>query len=596
MANFPASGISAIHRIYSFYSLKIIYLRCFQRLGDDTAHHPEQEEIAVERESMEFDVVIVGAGPAGLSAACRIMQLAQEREQEVTVCVVEKGSEVGAHILSGAVLEPRALNELFPKWKELGAPVDTLVKGDRFFFYLSQKSAVKLPNFMIPKPTHNEGNYIVSMGNVCRWLAEQAEGLGVEVYPGFAAAEILYREDGRVKGIATGDVGVGANGEHKDSYMPGMELHAKYTLFAEGCRGHLGKQLIEQFSLDAGKDPQHYGIGIKEIWEIPADKHEEGLVIHGLGWPLRESNSGGGAFMYHAPNNEVYIGLIADLNYSNPHMSPFDEFQRWKHHSETEKYLQGGTRLAYGARAITKGGLNSLPKMHFPGGLLIGCDAGTLNGVKIKGNHTAMKSGMLAAESVVDALVLGDSAPAELDSFAGKVESSWLYEELYTTRNFTGFMHRFGILIGSAMVWIDQNIFGGKLPFTLNDSKPDYAALKPAAECKKIDYPKPDNTISFDRLSSVFLSNTNHEEDQPCHLTLIDPDVPLAKNLPLYDEPAQRYCPAGVYEIVEDSEGQKFQINAQNCVHCKTCDIKDPSQNIVWVTPEGFGGPNYPNM
>ncbi len=545
---------------------------------------------------MEFDVVIVGAGPSGLSAACRIMQLAQEKGQEITVCVVEKGSEVGAHILSGAVLEPRALNELFPNWKELGAPVKTAVSGDRFFFYLSQTSAVKLPNFLIPKPTHNDGNYIVSMGNVCRWLAEQAEGMGVEVYPGFAAAEILYHEDGRVKGIATGDMGVSASGEHKDSYMPGMELHAKYTIFAEGCRGHLGKQLIEKFALAEGKDPQHYGIGIKEIWEIPPDKHEEGLVIHGLGWPLSESNSGGGAFMYHAENNQVYIGLIADLNYSNPHMSPFEEFQRWKHHSETVKYLEGGTRIVYGARAITKGGFNSLPRMHFPGGLLIGCDAGTLNSVKIKGNHTAMKSGMLAAEAVVEALAQGDAAPADLDTFANKMEASWLHQELYSTRNFSGFMHKFGILIGSAMVWIDQNIFGGKLPFTLNDSKPDYAALKPAAECKKLTYPKPDNTISFDRLSSVFLSNTNHEEDQPCHLTLLDPNVPIGKNLPMYDEPAQRYCPAGVYEVVEDDAGQRFQINAQNCVHCKTCDIKDPAQNITWVTPEGFGGPNYPNM
>ncbi|MBK6739962.1 MAG: electron transfer flavoprotein-ubiquinone oxidoreductase [Haliea sp.] len=550
----------------------------------------------MERESMEFDVVIVGAGPAGLSAACRIMQLAQEKGQEITVCVVEKGSEVGAHILSGAVLEPRALNELFPNWKELDAPVKTQVKGDTFFFYLNQTRAIKLPNFMIPKPTHNEGNYIVSMGNVCRWLAQQAEGLGVEIYPGFAAAEILYHEDGRVKGIATGDMGVGAGGEHKDSYMPGMELHAKYTLFAEGCRGHLGKQLIARFSLAAGKDPQHYGIGIKEVWEIPAEKHEEGLVIHGLGWPLSESNSGGGAFMYHAENNQLYIGLIADLNYSNPHMSPFEEFQRWKHHAESAKYLEGGTRLVYGARAITKGGFNSLPKMHFPGGLLLGCDAGTLNSVKIKGNHTAMKSGMLAAEAVVEALALGESAPADLASYATKFQTSWLRDELHSTRNFSGFMHKFGILLGSAMVWIDQNIFGGKLPFTLHDSKPDYAALKPAAVSKKISYPKPDNAISFDRLSSVFLSNTNHEEDQPCHLTLKDASIPIGRNLPMWDEPAQRYCPAGVYEVVDDEAGKRFQINAQNCVHCKTCDIKDPSQNIVWVTPEGFGGPNYPNM
>ena len=549
----------------------------------------------MERESMEFDVVIVGAGPSGLSAACRIMQLAQEKEQEITVCVVEKGSEVGAHILSGAVLEPRAMNELFPNWAELGAPMGSKVTEDTFFFYTGSESAIKLPGFAIPKPTHNDGNYITSMGNVCRWLAEQAEGLGVEVYAGFSAAEILYHEDGSVKGIATGEMGVSAEGEQKDSYVPSMELHAKYTLFAEGCRGHLGKQLIEKFGLNEGKDPQHYGIGIKEIWEIPADQHQEGLVVHGIGWPLSESNSSGGAFLYHAENNQVYIGLITDLSYSNPHVSPFEEFQRWKHHPETLKYLKGGTRIAYGARAIAKGGINSLPKMHFPGGLLIGCDAGTLNSVKIKGNHTAMKSGMIAAETVVEALA-SESRETDLTAFESNFKNSWLYEELYTTRNFSGFMHKFGSLVGAAFVWIDQTIFKGRLPFTVHDTVADHAALKPASESKKIAYPKPDNTISFDRLSSVFLSNTNHEEDQPCHLTLKDASIPLAKNLPLYDEPAQRYCPAGVYEVVEDQNGQRFQINAQNCVHCKTCDIKDPSQNIVWVTPEGFGGPNYPNM
>lgn len=549
----------------------------------------------MERESMEFDVVIVGAGPAGLSAACRIMQLAQEQERETTVCVVEKGSEVGAHILSGAVLEPKALNELFPDWQERGAPLNTKVTEDTFFFYTGANSATKLPNFAIPKPTHNHGNYIVSMGNVCRWLAEQAEGMGVEIYPGFAASEVLYHEDGSVKGIATGDMGIGHDGQPKDSYMPGMELHAKYTLFAEGCRGHLGKQLISNFKLDEGKDPQHYGIGIKEIWQIDPALHEEGKVIHGLGWPLAESNSSGGAFMYHAENNEVYIGLICDLNYSNPHVSPFEEFQRWKTHPETQKYLEGATRIAYGARALAKGGHNSLPKMHFPGGLLIGCDAGTLNSVKIKGNHTAMKSGMLAAESVMEALAL-EAAPADLVGYADKVANSWLGDELFTTRNFAGFMHKFGYMIGAGLVWIDQNIFGGRLPFTLHDTKPDYACLKKASEAKKIDYPKPDGRITFDRLSSVFLSNTNHEEDQPCHLTLANPDIPLSKNLPDYDEPAQRYCPAGVYEIVEDEAGKRFQINGQNCVHCKTCDIKDPAQNITWVTPEGFGGPNYPNM
>ena len=549
----------------------------------------------MERESMEFDVVIVGAGPAGLSAACRIMQLAQEQERETTVCVVEKGSEVGAHILSGAVLEPKALNELFPNWKDLGAPLNTAVTEDTFFFYTGEKAAIRLPNFLIPKPTHNEGNYIVSMANVCRWLAEQAEGLGVEIYPGFSAAEILYHEDGSVKGIATGEMGVSAEGNQKDSYVPSMELHAKYTFFAEGCRGHLGKQLISRFNLDEGKDPQHYAIGIKEIWQIDPAMHEEGKVIHGLGWPLAESNSSGGAFMYHAENNEVYLGLITDLNYANPHVSPFEEFQRWKAHPETRKYLEGATRIAYGARALAKGGYNSLPKMHFPGGLVIGCDAGTLNSVKIKGNHTAMKSGMLAAETVMSALGQ-EVPPSDLVDYATAVQKSWLGQELYTTRNFSGFMHKFGYVLGAGMVWIDQTIFGGRLPFTLHDAKADYACLKKASEAPKINYPKPDNTVTFDRLSSVFLSNTNHEEDQPCHLTLVNPDIPISQNLPLYDEPAQRYCPAGVYEIVEDDAGKRFQINAQNCVHCKTCDIKDPSQNIIWVTPEGFGGPNYPNM
>ena len=545
---------------------------------------------------MEFDVVIVGAGPAGLSAACRIMQLAQTQSRETTVCVVEKGSEVGAHILSGAVLEPKALNELFPDWQERGAPLNTAVTQDIFYFYTGANSATKLPNFLIPKPTHNEGNYIVSMGNVCRWLAEQAEGMGVEIYPGFAAAEVLYHEDGSVKGIATGDMGVSADGQHKDSYTQGMELHAKYTLFAEGCRGHLGKQLMQRFSLDEGKDPQHYGIGIKEVWQIDPALHQEGLVIHGLGWPLAESNSSGGAFMYHAENNEVYIGLICDLNYSNPHLSPFEEFQRWKTHSETKKYLAGATRIAYGARALAKGGYNSLPKMHFPGGLLIGCDAGTLNSVKIKGNHTAMKSGMIAAEAVMEALQQGETASVDLVGYDDAVANSWLGDELYTTRNFAGFMHKFGYILGAGMVWLDQNIFGGRLPFTLHDKKPDYACLKTAAESRRIDYPKPDNKLTFDRLSSVFLSNTNHEEDQPCHLTLANASIPIEKNLPMYDEPAQRYCPAGVYEIVEDAAGKRFQINAQNCVHCKTCDIKDPAQNITWITPEGLGGPNYPNM
>ncbi|MCY4043786.1 MAG: electron transfer flavoprotein-ubiquinone oxidoreductase [Cellvibrionales bacterium] len=546
----------------------------------------------MERESMEFDVVIVGAGPAGLSAACKIRQLSED----ISVCVVEKGSEVGAHTLSGAVFEPRALNELFPDWKEKGAPLNTEVTGDDFLFFTSNEKSIKLPNFLIPKPTHNHGNYIVSMGNVCRWLAEQAENLGVEIYPCFAASEILYNDDGSVKGIATGDMGVAADGSHKDSYMPGMELHAKYTLFAEGCRGHLGKQLIEKFNLDEGKDPQHYAIGIKEIWDVPAEQHQEGLVMHGLGWPLSETNSSGGAFLYHAENNQVFVGLITDLSYNNPHLSPFEEFQRFKLHPEAKKVLKGGKRVAYGARALTKGGLNALPKMHFPGGLIIGCDAGTLNGVKIKGNHTAMKSGMIAAETVVDALKKQQDNQ-DLVQYADNFNNSWVYDELYKSRNFTGIMHKFGTLIGSGLIWIEQNIFGGKMPFNFRDTSKDHETLKPASACEKINYPKPDNEITFDRLSSVFLSNTNHEEDQPCHLTLKDPDVPIKYNLPTFDEPAQRYCPAGVYEVVESEAGEKkFQINAQNCVHCKTCDIKDPTQNIVWVTPEGAGGPNYPNM
>jgi electron-transferring-flavoprotein dehydrogenase len=549
----------------------------------------------VERESMEFDVVVVGAGPAGLSAAIKLSQLAQEHEHEVSICVVEKGSEVGAHILSGAVLETTALDELLPDWRSMGSPLKTEVTKDVFYYYTSGKSATQIPNLFLPAPVHNDGNYIVSMGNVCRWLAEQAENMGIEVYPGFAAAELLFNDDGSVKGVATGDMGISAEGEQKDSYMPGMELHAKYTLFAEGCRGHLGKELIAHFGLDEGKDPQHYGIGIKEVWQIKPGLHEEGKVIHGLGWPLSESGSSGGAFMYHAENNEVYIGLITDLNYSNPHVSPFEEFQRWKTHPKTAKYLEGAERLAYGARALAKGGLNSLPKMNFPGGLIIGCDAGTLNAVKIKGNHTAMKSGILAAEEVAAAL-MSESPATDLVGFEDRIADSWLGKELKASRNFAGYMHTFGALLGSAAVWFDQTIMRGNMPFTLRDKKPDYACLKPAASSKKIDYPKPDNVLTFDRLSSVFLSNTNHEEDQPCHLQLADTTIPIQVNLPTYDEPAQRYCPAGVYEVITDGDEPRFQINAQNCVHCKTCDIKDPSQNIRWATPEGLGGPNYPNM
>ncbi len=551
----------------------------------------------MEREFMEFDVVIVGAGPSGLSAACRLKQKAAEAGQEISVCVVEKGSEVGAHILSGAVFETRALDELFPNWKDLGAPINTAVKRDDIYFLKNAESAQKIPNFFVPKTMHNEGNYIISLGNLCRWLAQQAENLGVEVYPGFAAQEALINEDGAVYGILTGDMGVDRDGNPKEGmYTPGMELRAKYTLFAEGCRGHIGKRLISRYNLNSEADAQHYGIGIKEIWDIDPAKHEEGLVVHTAGWPLDNDNPGG-SFLYHIENNQVVVGLIIDLSYSNPHLSPFDEFQRYKHHPVVSQYLEGGTRVSYGARAITKGGLNSLPKMVFPGGALIGCDLGTLNFAKIKGNHTAMKSGMLAAEAAADAILQGREGGDELSAYVDAFKSSWLYEDLFTSRNFGPAIHKFGVVLGGAFNYIDQNIFGGKLPFTLHDTTPDHATLKLASESKKIAYPKPDGKLSFDKLGSVFLSNTNHEEIQPCHLILSDASIPLGKNLSMYDEPAQRYCPAGVYEIVTLADGeQKFQINAQNCVHCKTCDIKDPAQNITWIAPEGTGGPNYPNM
>ncbi len=550
----------------------------------------------MERESMEFDVVIVGAGPAGLSAACKLMQLAQEKDQELMVCVIEKGSEVGAHILSGAVLEPTAMNELFPDWKEKGAPLKTAVKGDDVYYLTNENKGIKTPNFLVPKPMHNEGNYIVSMANVCRWLAEQAEALGVEIFPGFTASEILFNDDGSVKGILTGDMGVAEDGSEKDGYMPGMELLAKQTIFAEGCRGHLGKQLMETFNLRDHVDPQHYGIGIKEIWSIEPEKHQEGLVVHTAGWPLDNHTEGGG-FLYHMENNQVALGFIIALNYSNPHLSPFDEMQRWKLNPKISQYLEGGERIGYGARAVNKGGFQSVPKLSFPGGLLIGCDAGFLNGAKIKGNHTAMKTGMLAAETIIESIMAGEVASKELGLMDEKYKASWVYDELHKTRNFGPALHKFGTLIGGSFAWLDQNIFAGKLPFTWHNTTPDHDTLKSANECEAPHYPKPDGKITFDKLSSVFLSSTNHEEDQPCHLKLTDPSIPIKHNLPLYDEPAQRYCPAGVYEVITDEDGQKkFQINGQNCVHCKTCDIKDPTQNITWVTPEGGGGPNYSNM
>jgi electron-transferring-flavoprotein dehydrogenase len=549
----------------------------------------------MERESMEYDVVIIGGGPAGLSTAIRLRQMALANETDLSVCILEKGSEIGTHILSGAVIEPRALTELIPDWAEQGAPLHTPVTEDQVFFLTGEESSIKTPNFLVPSSMHNQGNYIVSLGSVCRWLGEQAEALEVEIYPGFAAAEILYDENGSVKGVATGDMGRSASGEEKPSYELGMELHAKYTVFAEGCRGHLGKQLIEKFALSSDCDPQHYGIGLKELWEVEESKHQPGLVVHGTGWPLDKSSSGG-FFLYHLEERQVAVGLIIDLNYSNPYLSPFDEFQRFKHHPVISNILNGGKRLSYGARAITKGGLNSLPKMSLPGALIVGCDAGTLNFAKIKGTHSAMKSGMVAAETLFDKLSQGDEGGSDLTQYADNFRASWVYDDLYRSRNFGPALHKFGLYLGSAFNYIDQTLCKGKLPFNFHDRIADHATLKRADESVEINYPKPDGVLSFDKLSSVFISNTNHEEDQPCHLTLKNADIPISINLPDFAAPEQRYCPAGVYEIVEEQGESKLQINAQNCVHCKTCDIKDPSQNITWVVPEGGGGPNYPNM
>ena len=552
---------------------------------------PEQS-----RESMEFDVVIVGGGPSGLATACRVMQLGAKAGSELNVCLVEKGSEIGAHILSGAVLSPRALNELFPDAADQGAPLGVPVTDDLFYYLVNDTNRILLPSWVPPKETRNKGNYTLSLGNLCRWLGEQAENMGVNVFPGFAASEILFADDGSVKGVATSDMGVGGDGERKPTFEPGYELHAKYTVFAEGCRGHLGKQLIAKFDLARDAGPQHYGIGLKELWDVDPERHVPGRVLHNVGWPLgRVTSPGMGSFLYHQENNQVALGIIVDLAYRNPHLSPFDELQRLKHHPLFADVLRGGRRVSYGARAVVKGGLQALPKLTVPGAVIVGDDAGFLNMLKIKGTHTAMKSGMLAAESVFDALQRGD-ANTSLDDFRGRVDDSWLGKELRQVRNVGPALHKFGTLFGMAYTFVDQKIARGRMPFTLRDAVPDHAKLATAAKAQPIHYPKPDGVLSFDKLSSVFLSNTNHEEDQPCHLTLADAELPMRDNLPLYDEPAQRYCPAGVYEVVEDVDGPRFQINAQNCVHCKTCDIKDPAQNINWVTPEGMGGPNYGNM
>jgi electron-transferring-flavoprotein dehydrogenase len=549
-----------------------------------------------DRESMPYDLVVVGAGPAGLAAAIRAKQLAAAGGREVSVCVIEKGSEVGAHILSGAVMDPRAIEELLPDWKAGGAPLDVEVSEDRFLF-LTERGQYQVPDALLPDCFRNHGNYVISLANVCRWLATQAEALGVEIFPGFAATEVLFDESGAVRGVATGDLGIDRDGQRSAAFQPGMELHASYTLFAEGCRGQLGRQLEARFDLRAGRDPQVYGIGLKELWQIDPSKHKPGLVVHTAGWPL-DRDTYGGSFLYHLDDNQVAVGFVVGLGYSNPYLSPFEEFQRYKQHPSIRTFLEGGKRIAYGARAIAAGGLQSLPKLVFPGGALVGCDAGFLNASRIKGSHAAIKSGMLAAEAAFAALGEGRSGD-ELAAYPAAFESSWLHDELHRARNFKPSLSK-GLLTGALLVSIDQVLLRGKAPWTLHHAHADHETLVDKRNARPISYPKPDGVISFDRLSSVFISNTNHSEDQPAHLTLKDATVPIRINLERYDAPEQRYCPAGVYEIVHETvDGQsspRLQINAQNCVHCKTCDIKDPTQNIVWVAPEGGGGPNYPNM
>jgi electron-transferring-flavoprotein dehydrogenase len=547
-----------------------------------------------ERESMAYDVVVVGGGPAGLGAAIRLKQLAAEKGAEISVCLLEKGSEIGAHILSGAVMDPRALTELISDWKDKGAPLNAPVTEDRFMF-LSATGSFKVPDVLLPACFRNHGNYVVSLGNVCRWLGAQAETLGVEIFPGFPAADVLYHDDGSVKGVVTGDLGIGKDGQPTANYQPGMELHAKYTLFAEGCRGHLARRLQERFRLREGCDPQVYGIGLKELWQVDPAKHKSGLVMHTAGWPL-DRDTYGGSFLYHMEENLVAVGFVVGLGYGNPYLNPYEEFQRYKTHPAVRGFFEGGKRLAYGARAISAGGLQSLPRLVFPGGALIGDDAGFLNVSRIKGSHAAIKSGMLAAEAIAEALAAGRSSD-ELAAYPQAFQASWLHDELYRARNFKPWMSK-GLVTGTLMVGFDQVVLGGKAPWTLHHRHADHETLTDKRSAEPIAYPKPDGVLSFDRLSSVFVSNTNHEENQPVHLTLRDPAIPIRVNLERYDAPEQRYCPAGVYEIVRDANGDnpRLQINAQNCVHCKTCDIKDPMQNIVWVTPEGGGGPNYPNM
>ena len=545
----------------------------------------------MQRESMEYDVVIVGAGPAGLANAIKLKQL----NPECNVCIVEKASEVGGHILSGNVFETKALDELLPDWQNMdGCPIKTKVVKEKFLFLLSDKMSFSWPAWLLPPVQHNKGNYIISLANLCRWLGQTAENLGVEIYPGFAASEVLFNDDNSVKGIATNDMGIDINGEKKDTYEPGIELHAKVTVFAEGCRGHLGKQLIKKYELDKESDPQQYGIGLKEIWEVPDENHDEGLVLHSAGWPL-DNNTYGGSFVYHAANNQIYMGYVVGLDYKNPYLSPFEEFQRFKTHPSIKKMIEGGKRISYGARALIEGGVQSLPKMFMPGALLIGCNAGTLNMPKIKGSHTAMKSGIIGAEAIDE--YFRDNL-SSLDNFENKFTNSWAYKELHAARNVKPFITKFGLLIGTILTGIDQILFRGKLPFTLNHAHADHETLMPANKCKKIEYPKPDGKITFDRASSVFLTGTYHAENQPVHLVLEDKNLPIEYTLEKFDEPAQRYCPAGVYEVHKDDDGSnpKFVINSQNCIHCKTCDIKEPSQNINWITPEGSGGPKYSNM